>query len=111
MNHSPTINTPKVRPRILLWTLLVLQLGFAICFLGTAWTYERAASALDVREPEMRKEMTATTAMIQTGTDIAQIRDSAVKACDLNFEYWRDKSYRLHQGSGAMRTHAVLGKR
>jgi hypothetical protein len=99
MNHPDTTNSPKIRPKVVLWTLLVCQLGIAVFSLGQAWTMEREASALDVREPEMRGTADRTKDRIQTETDIARLRTIALNSYDLNFEEWRDKSYRLHQFS------------
>jgi hypothetical protein len=102
MNHPNTMNSPKIRPRVLLWTLLACQLGGAIFFLGTACIMEREAAALDAREPEMRVSADAARNRIRTGTDIEQLRTIALNSYDLNYAEWRDRSYRLHQGSGGL---------
>ncbi|MDR3457734.1 MAG: hypothetical protein P4N60_09835 [Verrucomicrobiae bacterium] len=74
----------------------------AIVSLVVARHFEHEAAALNVQASAMREKLAATKLMIQTETDIAQIRAYAVQVSELDFEEWCDKSYRLHQGSGAM---------
>ena len=108
MNHSDTTNSPKVRPKVLLWALLLCQVGATLFFLAKAWALHREASALDVRELEMRTSVIRTRDRIRTETDISELRSYALKSCDTIFDEWRDMSYRLHQGSQALIFSALL---
>jgi hypothetical protein len=97
MDNSKTIRPPRVRPKVLLWALLVCQLGGAIFFLIQAWDAERNVSAFDVDGPHEHMIAEAVKGRISTNTDVVQLRRIGINSYDLNYEFWRDKSYRLHQ--------------
>lgn len=98
MENSKTIKPPRVRPKVLLWALLVGQMGLAIFSFIQASVLEQKASALDASEPQVHMTTEAFNSRINTNTDVAQLRRLVI-----NFYSYdeRDKSYRYHNMSQA----------
>jgi hypothetical protein len=96
MENSKNIWAMKVRPKVLLWALLVAQMGMATSSFIQALVWEQKASALDASEPQMHMTPEAFKSRINTNTDIGQLRTLTI-----NFYSFieRDKSYRYHHAS------------
>jgi hypothetical protein len=96
MENSKTTRPLRVRPKVLLWTLLVGQIGLAIFSFIQALVFEQKASTFDASEPQMHMRTEAFKSRINTNTDIAQLRTLVI-----NFNSFdeRDKSYRYYHGS------------
>src|SRR5664280_3509120 len=101
MNQPNAMSSPKIRPKVLLWTLIVCNAAMTVSSVVIAWHMEREASIVVVREPEMRARIEQAKTRIQTETDIEKLRSLALLSRDSKFEEWRDVGYRYHQMSGA----------
>jgi len=102
MSQSETMNAPKVRPKVLLWTLLFLSAVASAFFAGRAWTIKDELSALDLREPEISNKAAHERTQIENETDIQELRRLAV-----NYHYrvvadWLGYRDRLHGMSEAL---------
>lgn len=99
---SPVAKSPlKVRPSVLLWTLLVVNLAGVVACLVAARKFEREASVIFGREPQVRAKAEENKARIRSETDVERLRSAALRSCDLPIEEWRDQGdwcQRLNRG-------------
>jgi len=109
MKDSDLKTPPRVRPRVLLWTLLFCNFAGMIFCIFVAWDMEREASAIVAREPEVRTKADQSKQRIQSESDVEKLRLQALKSIDSRFEEWRDVGYRYHHMSGAFLWAALGG--
>jgi hypothetical protein len=93
-------NLLKVRPRVLLYTLLLASVAGVIFCLVVAWKLEHETSAKFAGEPGLRAKIDQTRKQIQNEADIEKLRSLALKYCDRTIEEWRDLGNWCHQVSG-----------
>jgi hypothetical protein len=101
MNHPDAKSPLKVRPSVLLWTLLVVNVAGVVACLVAARKFEREASVILTREPQLRAKADQNKARIKSETDVESLRSVALRSCDRPIQEWHDQGdwcQRLNRG-------------
>jgi hypothetical protein len=101
-NHRTFMKLPKITPKMLLWSLLVVHSSSVVLALSGVLIFHNIASGIFAHKPRLDTELSEGITRIKTETDIEKLRKLVIHSLKTHHDAELDTGYKFRKWSRSM---------